>query len=49
MNATTSDDFPGTTEIAARLLEQKRDELRDIAEDEADYRRLCREAGISPV
>lgn len=43
------DKFPGAEETAARLLEQKRDELRDLAEDEADYRRLCAEAGISPV
>lgn len=30
-------------------LEQQRDVLRDHADDEADYRRLCHEAGISPV
>jgi hypothetical protein len=35
--------------VAEQALEQQRDALRDLAEDDVDYRRLCRKAGISPV
>lgn len=49
-----TDDFKTSAAADEKLadawrIEQRRDALRDQADDEADYRRLCREAGISPV